>query len=115
MKVRVLIGSEHCYSNIMFPDKWPMRGGKFPAQHPCHIDSKPMVMGKVTRHHKAGTKEDIAGEQPESTTNIGRFRERGYWASCFPEGDGITFEALNGQTVETINRDIADCFGFEIE
>lgn len=92
-----------------------MRAGKFPPQHPCADDPRPTVCGKWTRINPE-TKErtECPGEQPESSTKLGNFRARGYWASCFPEGDGITFEALHGQDDETIKRDIAECFGVSV-
>jgi len=100
-----------CSSNIMFPKSYPMRYGKFPAQHPCADDQSPTVMGKC-KTREPGKEEwvEVPGEQPTSDTKLGKFRSRGYWASCFPEGDGITFEALNGQDDETILKDIAECF-----
>lgn len=99
-----------CSSNIMFPRAWPMRHGKFPPQHPCSDDPKPTVMGKYRTKKPDGEWEAVPGEMPVSKTKLGSFRARGYWASCFPEGDGITFEALNGQDDETIMKDIGECF-----
>lgn len=103
------------YCNIQFDGTWPMCGGKFPKSHPCHDDPKPTVMGKY-RRKKPGSDEwqDMPGEQPESETALGLFRSRGYWASCFPEGDGITFEPLRDQSDDQVVADIAECFGVEV-
>lgn len=43
------------------------------------------------------------------------FQDRGYFASPFPEGDGIAFGAIKGQSDEQILTDIKECFGFEIK
>lgn len=44
----------------------------------------------------------------ESLTQL---RLRGYWASLFPEGDGITFyDESSPRTVEELVKDITDCF-----
>ena len=103
-----------CSSNIMFPSKYPMRGGKFPQSHPCHDDPQPTVGGKWTSIDATGARTEMPGDQPESKTNLGNFRARGYWASCFPEGDGITFEPLKNQNRETIINDISECFQVQV-
>lgn len=41
------------------------------------------------------------------------FRGRGYFASCFPEGDGIAWEPLLGQSHALCIQDIAECFGWD--
>jgi len=76
--------------------KFAARGGKFPADHP--------VGGPVYGESSQGGD----GE------NIKRFRDRGYWASCFPEGDGITWKPLKGQSDKQCLADILECFGWEI-
>jgi len=46
---------------------------------------------------------------------IDAFRDKGYWASCFPEGDGITFYSLDGpKDDEQVVKDIEGCFGFTV-
>lgn len=85
------------YGNILWRDKHPMRGGKFPASHPVggsFMDSKP--------------------DQCGNGDNIQAFRARGYWASCFPEGDGITYQPLKGQDAETCMKDVREVFGWEV-
>lgn len=73
-----------------------MRGGKFPPGHP--------VGGGVGN---AGDAQCGDGE------SIQRFRAMGYWASCFPEGDGITWKPLNGQNDEQCLADIKTAFGWD--
>ena len=106
-------GSMHF--NIMFGKTYPKRHGKFPPDHPCADDPKPTVSGKCRTKEPGPDSEwiDVPGEQPVSDTALGRFRARGYWASCFPEGDGITAEALNGQDADKIMCDISECFSSE--
>jgi len=45
--------------------------------------------------------------------SIQLFRKMGYWASCFPEGDGITWKPLNGQNDEQSMDDIKAAFGWD--
>jgi len=70
-----------CMSNILWDEKKPMRGGKFPPSHPVKDDT------------------------------LDNFRKLGYWASCFPEGDGIAFNPKN-KSISEIKRDIEKCFGW---
>ena len=81
--------------NILWQEKHPMRNGRFPPDHP--------VGGK------------FAGVAVRGSSALTQFRERGYWASCFPEGDGITWKPLNGQSDAQCLADIAECFGWELE
>lgn len=92
-----------CYSH----SKYAMKRGVFPADHPCapFDDDPPKDSGQI-----GGSKRLTA------------FRSRGYWASCFPEGDGITFywwekgsTAPSEKTDEEVKRDIRECFGWEID
>lgn len=71
-----------------------MRGGVFPKGHP--------VGGSNGISAQCGTGE-----------NIERFRALGYWASCFPEGDGITWKPLKGQSDEQCMADIRAAFGWD--
>lgn len=76
-----------CKWNILWWGRWPMRGGVFPKAHPC-----------VTSPGAAG---------------LERFRSLGYWASCFPEGDGVTFTLPESKAREDVRKDVEECFGFE--
>lgn len=86
------------YGNIMWKPAHPMRGGVFPKTHPA------------APGYKFGVKNEIGdgGKMKE-------FRERGYWASCFPEGDGITMECLAEQTPDQVAKDIQEVFGWHVK
>lgn len=73
-------------SNILWKERFPMRAGSFPPAHPC-----------------------IANE-----TGFAHFKARGYWASAFPEGDGITLDPQRGQNRDEVIRDIRECFGWDV-
>lgn len=81
-----------------------MRGGKFPANHPCAPFD-----GAATGNSQIG-----------SSASLTAFRKRGYWASCFPEGDGITLkwwqdvENPTEKSAAEVVRDIQECFGWEV-
>lgn len=72
------------YGNIMWRGRFPMRSGNFPPDHPA---SKEMMEA---------------------------FRQRGYWASRFPEGDGITMQTERGQTPAQVVADIEEVFGWSV-
>lgn len=72
-------------SNIMWNGKWPMQQGAFPADHPCIANAEAFE----------------------------RFKQRGYWANPFPEGDGITLDA-KGRSAEQVVRDIEESLGWEV-
>ena len=84
--------------NVMWPGRYPMRAGEFPSTHP-------VGGGRSSRE---------AGQYGDSEA-MNTFRDRGYWASCFPEGDGITWEPLRGQNDEQCLSDIRDCFGWDTQ
>lgn len=102
-------------SNILWAKHHPKRGGEFPANHPCASNPKPMVSG-AHRTRAPGETEwtEVPGESPVSDDPLGKFRARGYWASCFPEGDGITFIEPDGQKYAQTKKDIEECFGWEV-
>lgn len=78
--------------------KFAMKGGVFPANHPV-----------------GGTHSDADRSQMGSGDAIETFRARGYWASCFPEGDGITFTFEGERSDEQVISDIQECFGWKVE
>jgi hypothetical protein len=84
--------------NILWPGKFKMNGGKFPKSHPVGGGLKTFTDGQF------GESEGMA-----------KFRERGYWASCFPEGDGITWKPENGQSDAQCLSDIRECFGWDAQ
>jgi hypothetical protein len=86
-----------CSGNILWNGRWPMRGGKFPAGHPV------------------GNGNGLASMEFGYSEAMGEFRSRGYWASCFPEGDGITFKPLHSQSNKRTRDDVRECFGWEVK
>jgi hypothetical protein len=78
--------------------KFAMKAGVFPANHPV-----------------GGTRSETDGSQMGSGEKIEAFRARGYWASCFPEGDGITFYHEDERSDTVVMRDIKECFGWNVE
>ena len=50
-----------------------------------------------------------------SAESIKKFRALGYWASCFPEGDGMAYEPLNGQDYEQCVADVKISFGWDVK
>lgn len=85
--------------------RFAMRYGKFPATHPCApFDEDPPK----------------DSSQMGGSKRLSEFRRRGYWASCFPEGDGITLKwwedcEPSDKTAEQVMQDIRECFGWEVE
>ena len=76
--------------------QFAMRGGRFPATHPVAPGD-----GKSNDRAEMGT-----------GAALDAFRARGYWASCFPEGDGITWKPEREQTDAQCLTDIRECFGW---
>jgi hypothetical protein len=74
--------------------RYAMRNGRFPADHP-------VASGEARSNDRA---------EMGKSTGIEAFRARGYWASCFPEGDGITWKPERGQDDAQCLIDIRDCF-----
>jgi hypothetical protein len=85
--------------------KFAMNGGKFPATHPCSPfdDDTPANSAQM-----GGSKQ------------LTEFRSRGYWASCFPEGDGITLKwwedvaEPSDKSAGQVMADIRECFGWKV-
>jgi hypothetical protein len=88
------------YGNILFKGTaWPMRGwNKFPKDHPFYDNIEPTTFGHPL----------------DGTDRLAKFRQAGYYASCFPEGDGISFQPLGNQTEEKIREDITNILQLEI-
>lgn len=86
-----------CYANILWEGRFPMKGGKFPPGHPLSGDG--CAGGNAYGNHP----------------KLQEFRARGYYASCFPEGDGITVDPLNDQSREQVVQDIEECFGWTVK
>lgn len=77
--------------------RFAARNGRFPKDHPV----APNGSAYGGNAAQIGTSDVLT-----------KFRERGYWASCFPEGDGITWQPINGQDDDQCLRDIRECFGW---
>lgn len=53
---------------------------------------------------------EILNHQEEKSLSIDSFRKKGYWASEFPEGDGITFTHDSKKNIDEILSDFQVCF-----
>jgi hypothetical protein len=118
MKVRYIHGRKGvCSSNILWNAKHPMRGGKFPPSHPCADNAKPMVSGAYRSKAPDATEWTyVPGETTTGDTALDKFRMSGYWASCFPEGDGMTIDVGERTEAEVIAelRELAKTLGFKV-
>jgi hypothetical protein len=83
----------------MWSTKFPALSGLFPAGHPA-APSSPAF----------GRPECQCGTSPA----LERFRGLGYWASCFPEGDGLTLMPLREQDAAQVSTDLRVCFGWDV-
>jgi hypothetical protein len=85
--------------------RYSMQAGKFPQNHPCAPFDDPAPENSM---------------QMGGSKKLNAFRARGYWASCFPEGDGITLywwdkpEEFGAKTEAQVKQDIRECFGWEV-
>ena len=101
MQVHYRHGKKGVYAgNIIWSPAVPMRAGKFPSVHPAAPGDE---FGKGAGDGQLGTSD-----------KMNAFRERGYWASCFPEGDGITLDAQKDQPPERVAQDIREVFGWDV-
>jgi hypothetical protein len=51
----------------------------------------------------------------DADSPLGKFRALGYFASCFPEGDGITMKDESGEkSANDVAEDIRRCFGWDV-
>ena len=99
MKVKFYPGvPKLCHGNIIWANrdrgsayyrvsKFAPRNGRFPNDHPAAPGAD------VTSNDRA---------EFATSPSLQAFRARGYWASCFPEGDGITLSC--GWEVECVDR-----------
>ena len=85
--------------NLMWPGDFKMRAGRFPAKHPCGGQRE----GERMRMQLGGS------------DALDAFRALGYYASCFPEGDGLAFKPPPEKTTAQIVADIESCFGWSVE
>jgi len=54
---------------------------------------------------------DVIGRESDIGTSLNQLRELGYWASAFPEGDGVTFTENSGEKHnDELVSDVRACF-----
>lgn len=103
MNVRLVMPTANCHGNILWPQMSSgacrARNGYFPKTHPAAHGSAVF-----------GATDPFQGGNSDSMT---KFRSRGYWASCFPEGDGIVFKC-DGKSAAEVATDVVECFGFTV-
>ena len=85
-------------ANVMWHGRWPMRNGQFPSRHPV-----------------GGTSVSDGSMQLGTSNGIAKFRAKGYWASCFPEGDGMIVEVPPERDADAVADDIRECFGWQVK
>lgn len=111
-------GKRLCTANIIWAkrdrgsayyrtSRFAARNGGFTTDHPCAPFDKDSYRNP-----------DDSSQFGNSAT-LRAFRGRGYWASCFPEGDGITLKwwqdvEPSEKTAEQVMQDIRECFGWEV-
>ena len=83
-------------------NRYAARNGRYPKDHP-------VAPGALVFSGWSGEE-----SQSGAVETMRAFRERGYWASCFPEGDGITMKTKRGQKAEQVAQDIREVFGWEV-
>lgn len=101
MKYLLKFGWENVSDNLMFTDECHrMNGGKFPKSHPFSDCPEPFTF--------------MRDPCPTSSDRLTLFRKAGYFASCFPEGDGVTIQRLKGQSNDQLIEDICRILGITI-
>lgn len=96
-----IIWAERDHGDSYYPvSKYAPRRGIFPPDHPACPN------GEARSNERAE-----CGDSPQ----LRAFRALGYWASCFPEGDGITMQVERGQDAKQVMADIAEVFGWKVK
>ena len=57
-------------------------------------------------------KEELQGNEADLSLSLQGLRKLGYWASAYPEGDGVTFATKNKQDQEQIMNDFVQSFSW---
>lgn len=99
--MKLLFPTELSHGNLMFDKASPMIGGVLPKAHPFWDNPTPLTFP--------------GGKYTDGTDRLSNFRRAGYWASCFPEGDGLVFRQLNGQDNDQIQRDVIEHLKVELD
>lgn len=99
-RLKVMYFHEHEFSRgvVLWGSSYRVKDGVFPDKHPC---------GGALHDGKDFTQ---YGTAPQ----LNEFRLRGYWASCYPQGDGICVLGLNKQTPQQVVIDIEEVFNWEV-
>jgi hypothetical protein len=97
-----------CSGNIIWAER--DRGSSY-----YRISKYAMAGGKFPQTHPAAPGQSVNGSEMGDSPQLRAFRERGYWASCFPEGDGITFKFEDERTPEQVIKDITEVFGWDVK
>lgn len=101
MKYQLKLGYGNISTNLMFiGETFKMIGGKFPKTHPFIDCPEPFTYS--------------VDPCPESDDRLSLFRRAGYFASCFPEGDGITIQRYKNQTDTQVIEDVCRYLKIEI-
>lgn len=57
----------------------------------------------------------VNSESGHFDNSISKFRGLGYYASCFPEGDGMAIkDESESRSPDEVARDITSCFGWNV-
>ncbi len=97
--MKLLFPTELSHGNLMFGKHIDLTS----KEHPFWDNPIPTVL----------LKSDVDG--CESNERLSNFRKAGYFASCFPEGDGLTFRPLKGQDNDQIQRDVIEHLKVELD
>jgi hypothetical protein len=93
-----IIWAERNKSPVAPTSTFARKDERFPADHPAAPSSA----------------DSSTDGQMGSSKALLEFRARGYYASCFPEGDGVAMKTLNGQDRAQVVKDIEECFGWKV-
>jgi hypothetical protein len=85
-----------------------------------HQSKEPNIYGNIMWEKSLGQSDSTHPVSSiganETDHPLEKFRALGYFASCFPEGDGIAIEDLSGcKTPEEVATDIETCFGWSVK
>ena len=82
----------------MWTGVYRQKDGVFPAKHPL-----PCTLYNAKDCTQYGTAPQLEA-----------FRLRKYWASAYPQGDGLCILGLNNQTPQQVVSDIEEVFNWEV-
>ena len=84
-----------------------------------HQSKEPSIYGNIMWEKSLGESDEthpvISIKADKTEHPLENFRALGYFASCFPEGDGIALDDLSGsKTAQEVATDIETCFGWSV-